>query len=118
MSPPCLNNSRDKSVLARHRAGPFAEERERYLQQCAEDGATRGVLRMKANKLLWLCQHPPRDASQGINLPELQEIARKSPRGLERQFWRLDRPPDTPNYLKIRWAIRFSGRELGGNNPQ
>jgi hypothetical protein len=45
---------RDESVLARHRAGPFAEECERYLQQCAEHGATRGVLRMKANELLWL----------------------------------------------------------------
>ena len=68
---------RDESALARHRAGPFADERERYLQQCAEHGATRGVLRMKANELLWLCQHLPRDASQGIDLPELQEIARK-----------------------------------------
>ena len=32
---------RDESALARHRAGPFAEERERYLQHCAEHGATR-----------------------------------------------------------------------------
>jgi len=67
----------DDSALARHRAGPFAGERERYLQHCAGHGATRGVLRMKANELLCLCQHLPRDASQGIDLQALQEIARE-----------------------------------------
>jgi integrase/recombinase XerD len=68
---------RDESALARHRAGPCAEERERYLQHCAEHGAMRTALRVKANELLWLCQHLPRDASQGIDLPRLQEIARE-----------------------------------------
>jgi integrase/recombinase XerD len=68
---------RDESALARHQAGPFAEERERYLQHCAEHGAMRAALRVKANELLWLCQHLPRDASQGIDLPALQEIARE-----------------------------------------
>jgi integrase/recombinase XerD len=68
---------RSESALTRHRAGPFAEERERYLQHCAEHGATRAALRVKANELLWLCQHLPRDAFQGIDLPALQEIARK-----------------------------------------
>jgi len=46
---------RDESALARHRAGLFAEERERYLQQSAEHGATRAVLRVKANELLSGC---------------------------------------------------------------
>ena len=41
------------------------------------DGATRAALRMKANELLWLCQHVRRDASQGIDMPALQEIARE-----------------------------------------
>ena len=68
---------RDESALSRHQAGPFAEERERYLQHCAEHGATRAALRMKANELLWLCQHLPRDASHGIDSPALQEIARE-----------------------------------------
>lgn len=68
---------RDESALSRHQAGPFAVERERYLQHCAEHGATRAALRMKANELLWLCQHLPRDASQGIDLPALHEIARE-----------------------------------------
>jgi hypothetical protein len=68
---------RDESALARHRAGPFVEERERYLQHCAEHGATRGALGVKANELLWLCQHLPPDASQGIDLAALQKIARE-----------------------------------------
>lgn len=68
---------RDESALARHQAGPFAEERERCLQHCAEHGATRGALRMKANELLWLCQHLRSDASQGIDMPALQELARE-----------------------------------------
>ena len=59
---------RDESALARHRTGPCAEERERYLQHCAERGAMRAALRVKANELLWLCQHLPTDASQGIDL--------------------------------------------------
>jgi hypothetical protein len=54
---------RDESALARHRAGPFTEERERYLQHCVEHGATRAALRVKANELLWLCQRLPRYSS-------------------------------------------------------
>jgi hypothetical protein len=34
---------RDESALARHRAGPFAPERERYLQHCAEHSSNRSV---------------------------------------------------------------------------
>ena len=68
---------RDESALARHRTGPLAEERLRYLQHCAEHGATRGTLRMKAKELLWLCQHLQPNASQGVDMPTLHEIARE-----------------------------------------
>ena len=61
----------DDSALARHLAGPFAEERERYLQHCADHGATRAAMRVKANELLWLCQHLRCDASQGIDIRTL-----------------------------------------------
>lgn len=67
----------DESALARHRGGPFAEERERYLQHCAQHGATRAALRLKANELLWICQHLPNDPSQGVDLPALREVARE-----------------------------------------
>ena len=66
-----------ESALTRHRTGPFAEERERYLQHCAEEGATPAALRVKANELLWLSQHLRRDAAQGTDIRALQEIARE-----------------------------------------
>jgi integrase/recombinase XerD len=68
---------RSESALTRHRIGPFAEERERYLQHCAEGGATPAALRVKANELLWLSQHLRRDAAQGTDIRALQEIARE-----------------------------------------
>ena len=69
---------RSESAHTRHRAGPFAEERVRYLQHCADHGATRAAMRVKANELLWLCQHLRCDASQGIDIRTLQEIAREN----------------------------------------
>lgn len=66
-----------EAARARHRAGPYLEERERYLRYCAEHGATIGTLRVKANELLWLAQHLPSDVSQGIDLQKLQEIVRQ-----------------------------------------
>ena len=68
---------RDESALARHRAGSFAHERERYLQYCAEHGATRSTLRVKANELLWLCNHLRGDRSGGIDISALRETARE-----------------------------------------
>ena len=59
----------------RHRDAPFADERERYLQHCAEQGATRGSLRMKAKELLWLALHLGSDASAGVDMEGLQGIA-------------------------------------------
>ena len=54
-----------ESAYRRHRDAPFADERERYLRHCAEQGATRATLRVKANELLWLAQHLGSDASDG-----------------------------------------------------
>jgi integrase len=68
---------RDESALARHRVGPFAQERERYLQHCAEHGATRASLRLKAKELLWIGQHLRGDPSRGIDISALREVALK-----------------------------------------
>ena len=40
-----------ESACRRHGDAPFADERERYLLHCAEEGAARATLRMKANEL-------------------------------------------------------------------
>src|SRR5689334_25223003 len=68
---------RDESALARHRGGPLAKEREHYLQHCSEHGATRTALRLKANELLWICQHLRGDPSRGLDISALREMARE-----------------------------------------
>jgi hypothetical protein len=42
-----------EATRRRHRDAPFVAERERYLQHCADLGATYVSLRIKANELLW-----------------------------------------------------------------
>jgi integrase/recombinase XerD len=61
----------------RHHDAPFADERERYLQHCAEQGATRATLRVKSNELLWIARHLDASAPQGINIEKLQDIVRE-----------------------------------------
>jgi site-specific recombinase XerD len=67
----------DEAARRRHRNAPFADERARYLQYCADQGATRATLRLKSAELLWLAEHLDPSVSQGIDLKELQEIVRK-----------------------------------------
>ena len=66
-----------ESACRRHGDAPFSDERERYLQHCAEQGSTRATLRVKANELLWLAQHLESNASDGVNIEALQDIVRE-----------------------------------------
>jgi integrase/recombinase XerD len=61
----------------RHRDAPFADERERYLQHCAEQGATRATLRLKGNELLWIAGHLDAAAPLGVNIEKLHDIVRE-----------------------------------------
>jgi site-specific recombinase XerD len=63
------------AACRRHSDGPFADERDRYLRHCADFGATRGSLRQKGNELLWFAHHLGSQATDGIDLEKLQEIA-------------------------------------------
>jgi hypothetical protein len=47
----------DPAALRRHRTAPFAAERERYLQHCADFGSTRATLLVKSTELLFLSSH-------------------------------------------------------------
>lgn len=67
----------DEAARRRHCNGPFADERERYLQHCADLGATRATLRVKSTELLWLAGRLGPSASQGVDLEKLQEIVRE-----------------------------------------
>jgi integrase/recombinase XerD len=66
----------DEATRRRHRDGPFADERQRYLRHCADLGGTRATLRLKSTELLWLASHLDPDASQGIDLEKLQDLVR------------------------------------------
>ena len=62
-------------ALLRQRSDPFAEERERYLQHCADFGAAPTSLRSKCSELLFLAIHLGPNASAGVDLGRLQQIA-------------------------------------------
>jgi integrase/recombinase XerD len=66
-----------ESACRRHRDAPFADERERYLRHCSEQGATRATLHMKAKELLWLARHLGSGAAAGVGIKDLQGIARQ-----------------------------------------
>jgi integrase/recombinase XerD len=68
--------SQDTTRHRRHRDAPFADERDRYLQHCVDQGATRATLRVKSNELLWIAWHLDASAPQGVDIETLQDIAR------------------------------------------
>jgi site-specific recombinase XerD len=53
-------------ALARHRDGPFAEDRERFLERRGREGFSHGKLRQYARLLLWIAGEL--DASPGRNM--------------------------------------------------
>jgi len=54
---------------------PFADERNRYLNHCAANGARPAVLKIKRNELLWIARHLGPDADRGVGMEELLPIA-------------------------------------------
>jgi integrase/recombinase XerD len=65
----------DPAALRRHRTAPFAAERERYLQHCADFGSTRATLLVKSTELLFLSSHLAPYASEGVDMAALHQIA-------------------------------------------
>ena len=53
---------------------PFADERNRYLLDCASRGATPAALKIKRNELLWIARHLNPNACQGVDLAVLLRI--------------------------------------------
>ena len=61
-------------TIARHRDGPFAAERERYLAHCAGGGGTETTRRVKAACILWVAERmAPADAGR-VAPSRLREI--------------------------------------------
>ncbi len=65
-------------ALARHRAGPFAEERARYLRHCATQGATPESLRAKARLILRVAERMSPDDRGHVDASRLHKIVRGS----------------------------------------
>jgi integrase/recombinase XerD len=68
---------RSETARRRHRDAPFAAERERYLQHCADRGATHATLLVKGSELLWLAHQLDRNAPLGVGIEQLDEIVRR-----------------------------------------
>jgi len=67
-------------ALARHRSGPFATERERYLRHGADQGGARHSLRLKASSILWVAERMSPDDSGQVDASRLREIVYESDR--------------------------------------
>jgi integrase/recombinase XerD len=68
---------RSETARCRHHDAPFAAERERYLQHCADCGATEATLRVKSAELLWVASQLDSNAPQGVGTAQLNEIVRR-----------------------------------------
>jgi len=62
-------------VLARHREGPAANDRERFLTYCANGGAAHSTLLSLAPELLVIAQRIKFDDRQSISLAEIEASA-------------------------------------------
>jgi len=72
-------------VLARHRAGPAATERERYLAHCAGQGAARETLLRIARELLVIAERIDIIPDKSIDQREIAAAARKWARQQKRR---------------------------------
>ena len=61
-------------ALARHRDGPLATERHRYLQHCADQGGTRASLHLRAYSILWVAEHMSPNDFGKVDASRLHEI--------------------------------------------
>lgn len=65
------------SVLARHRECPSAEDRDRFLAHCADDGAARSTLLRLAPELLAIARRIDLRGSRYISLGEVETAANR-----------------------------------------
>ncbi len=68
-----------KAARRRHRTGPLAAERDRYLRHCADHGATPGELRKRAKCLLWIAKRLSADGGDEIDAARLRAIVYRRP---------------------------------------
>jgi site-specific recombinase XerD len=105
-------------VLARHRHGPAAQARERYLTHCADQGAARETLLRTARELLAIAQRLDPTTDRLISLQEAEAAAGRWSRHQQRRG-RIGGPKGSRHYflqMALSW-LRFLGR-LEAREPQ
>ena len=98
--------------LARHRDGPFAEDRRRFLKHCSREGFPRGYLRNEARMLLCIARELDASPGRSMTLVQIREAASrwirlKHPRGIWHDHER--HPRDSFIKLAVSW-FQFLGR--------
>jgi integrase/recombinase XerD len=98
------------AVLARHRDGPFAKERERFLQHCAEEGTAMSTLSSIADYLLAISQRLNVDADGYVTEQHVLAAAVQWKR-YQRRRGRSHGPKARQRFIQIAsdW-LRFLGR--------
>ena len=101
-------------TLARHRDGPFAEDRKRFLEHCSRDGFPPGYLRGTARMLLWIASELDASPGRSMTLAQIQLAAKcwcrfKYPYVVRRSH--NIHPREAFIKLAVSW-FRFLGRPL------
>jgi integrase/recombinase XerD len=63
------------TIVARHRSGPFAEARERFLNYCASQGLARATLVRRARELLVIAERIDITMGEAVGLSTIEAAA-------------------------------------------
>jgi integrase/recombinase XerD len=97
-------------VVARHRAGPLSDARERYLVHCAGYGAARATLLSLADELLVVANRININAAKTISLAEIQAAAESWTRGQRKRGRAHTRRWPRLRFIQVATAwLRFLG---------
>ena len=106
-------------VLARHRQGPSAQARERYLTHCADQGAARGTLLRTARELLVIAQRLDITTDHMISTRQVEAAAERWVHHQQRRGRIRGRRGSRQWFIQtaLSW-LRFLGRlEVHDKNP-
>ena len=68
-----------KIAVLRHRTGPLAVERQRYLQHYVDQGAHHGRQRKRTKCVLWIARRLSLEDRRGVSPDRLREIEYRKP---------------------------------------
>ncbi len=98
-------------ALARHRDGPFAEDRERFLEQRGQEGFSLGKLREYARMLLWIAGELDASPGRSLTVEQIRSAANRWWRRSRHEFRPSSKSHPRITFIKlaVSW-FRFLGR--------